>query len=316
MPLMSRAAIPTSAAALPLRLLHPGEPPVIPGWVDGLTHTGVATLLLRNPISVRVTDAGDLTLLELTAPAADRLPPLEFQKLVARAYLVARDILAERQGHVPIRFWHYVPGIHRRFGELDAYMIFNAGRYAALTRWHGTVDVGPFVSAASAVGHDGDAFIMHVLAASSPATTLENPRQVPAHRYSERYGPFPPCFARAAKLPHIAGEDHLMLVSGTASIVGEDSRHPRSFERQLEETCRNLAALIRTASPAQGPFDDAALLARVRHLRAYIVNETDVQPAARILRETFTGLTQLELMPADLCRPELLIELDSVVSLA
>ena len=29
---------------------------------------------------------------------------------------------------------------------------------------------------------------------------VENPRQIPAFRYSKRYGPIPPCFARATRI--------------------------------------------------------------------------------------------------------------------
>ena len=47
-----------------------------------------------------------------------------------------------------------------------------------------------------------------------------------------------------------------LLIGGTASVVGEDSRHPRNLDAQLEETLLNMEALVRTARPDDG---DSAL---------------------------------------------------------
>ena len=81
-------------------------------------------------------------------------------------------------------------------------MVFNAGRFEALSDWFGGPGRLPdSLPAASAVGHDGDDFAVHCLLLSRPGVAVENPRQVPAFRYSARYGPRPPCFARATVVP-------------------------------------------------------------------------------------------------------------------
>ena len=74
------------------------------------------------------------------------------------------------------------------------------------------------------------------------ASPLENPRQVPAYRYSRRYGLRPPCFARATKF------ESTLFIGGTASIIGEDSRHAAAIVAQTEETLSNLRALIAAAT--------------------------------------------------------------------
>ena len=60
---------------------------------------------------------------------------------------------------------------------------------------------------------------------------------MPSYRYSRRFGPRPPCFARATVL-HLgaAGDAPLVLVGGTASIRGEDSVHVGNVRGQVLET--------------------------------------------------------------------------------
>jgi hypothetical protein len=52
-----------------------------------------------------------------------------------------------------------------------------------------------------------------------------------------------------------AADRALLLIGGTASIVGEDSLHEGDAGAQLEETLKNLEALIDTAcgEPARRP---------------------------------------------------------------
>lgn len=115
---------------------------------------------------------------------------------------------------------------------------------------------------------------------------VENPRQVAAYRYSAEFGPRPPSFARATAAPRpgaraAAGSalrgrlllrlpltplrtpprrprlttppgrpgSALLIVGGTAAVVGERSACEGGLSGQLEETCRNLAR--RRPSPSQ-----------------------------------------------------------------
>ena len=45
-----------------------------------------------------------------------------------------------------------------------------------------------------------------------------------------------------------AGRTSHLLIGGTASVVGEDSRHAGNLDAQLDETLLNMEALVRTAS--------------------------------------------------------------------
>src|SRR5262249_25234544 len=149
----------------------------------------------------------------------------------------------------PIRFWNHVPFITEPADAgRDNYMVFNAGRFRAMTRWlGGDGDANRFdrdVATASATGHWGRDLVIPCVATDAPGVAVTNPRQVAPYHYSQRFGPLPPCFARATKLTDPPG---LLLVGGTASVRGEDSVHTDDLASQVSETFLNLASLTRAA---------------------------------------------------------------------
>jgi chorismate lyase/3-hydroxybenzoate synthase len=245
---------------------------------------------------------------------------LTFQHRIVEAYqAVLEDLLSGPLSHL-VRFWAFIPGIHDDLGAgLDRYMAFNAGRYGALAAHFGRATMfGRSVPTASAVGVKGDEFVLYGLAASGPGIPVENPRQVPAYQYSRRFGPMPPCFARATLL---GGErESLLIVGGTASIVGEESRHIGQFEEQVRETLRNLASVVASASGRRVSEDPPAtelepLLSTFRELRIYHPRAEDESAIASMVRASFPPSCRVELTQASLCRPELLIEIEGLAAL-
>ena len=184
-------------------------------------------------------------------------------------------------------------------GGLDRYMVFNAGRFAAFEDWFGRRRCSPAtLPTASAVGIGARGAGDPRARRRDAGRPVENPRQVPAYRYSRRYGPLPPCFARGTivrGLPSDAdGADApALLVGGTASIVGEDSLHDRDARQQALETFDNLARAGRRRAAADGgpdglPTDAAACrLRRLHRLRVYIVRDEDAPLLREMVAERF-----------------------------
>jgi chorismate lyase/3-hydroxybenzoate synthase len=143
-----------------------------------------------------------------------------------------------------LRVWNFVPRIHDKSSGLENYMRFCKGRSDAFAAHYG-VSFPDRLPAASAVGCPGDSLVVHLLASREPGDHVENPRQVSAYRYPERYGPKSPSFARGTKAPR--GWDGVVFVSGTASIVGHESVFPGDPVRQVEETMRNIEAVVDAA---------------------------------------------------------------------
>jgi chorismate lyase/3-hydroxybenzoate synthase len=250
-------------------------------------------------------------------PEADGLSAPALDAAVTQAY----GRLIEKLGRVdrhPVRFWNFIPGIHADLGdELDRYMAFNAGRFAAFRAWFGSeAAFHRQLPTASAVGVAAGPIVIHVLACADPGLPVENPRQVPAYTYSRRYGPLPPCFARATRLASARDRADHLLVGGTASIVGEDSRHERDVHEQALETFENLERLLERAFEAAGIAPRPAdALEAFTNLRVYVVREDDAPAVRGLVATRFPHVESIEYAQADLCRRELLVEIEGLAQL-
>jgi chorismate lyase/3-hydroxybenzoate synthase len=127
---------------------------------------------------------------------------------------------------------------------------------------------------------------------------VENPRQVSAWRYPRQYGSTPPSFARAMSLPALDA----LAISGTAAVVGHASAHHDDLDAQLEETLVNLEALLASADMSAG-FDTQS------PLKAYVRHGADAARVHDFLQQRLPGVPVL-LLHGDICRGELLVEID------
>jgi chorismate lyase/3-hydroxybenzoate synthase len=256
-----------------------------------------------------VNHAGDLALFSERVDGADRLDAADLRAAVSTLYVSLGDTL-ERSGRAAIRLWNYMPDPGAAMGPgLDRYMVFNAGRSDGYARWHQQSCAAP--PTASAVGIDGSPFVVHCLASPEPGRPVENPRQISSWRYSDRYGPTPPKFSRATVAT--IGDRPLILIGGTASIVGEDTVHVGDVVAQTDETLRNLSALIATAC---GHSDHMRALRQFRDARVYVAQARDVNAVEERLSRRCPELAHVEFAVARLCRPELLVEIEGVADLS
>ncbi len=278
----------------------PHDSPPLPGWVRDFA--GQSSVL-----SVLVSAQFDAPLTMTTAA---------FEAGVADAY---RSVFHQLDAHPsvrPARFWAFIPSIHLDLGGgIDRYKAFNTARYGAFAAHFGqSTFLGGSIPTASAVGVDGQRFQLHCLATTGPSVPVENPRQVPAYQYSRRFGPLPPCFARATLLA-AEGDRPVLLVGGTASIVGEDSAHDEDFARQAQETLLNLASLIASAEGRSVPASSSdlrPLLAKYDEIRVYYPRPEVRAEIVALVRAHFSAACRVEMVRASLCRAELLIEIEGL----
>jgi chorismate lyase/3-hydroxybenzoate synthase len=307
-------AVPDPSVSSPARVARPAPLSVsLPEWARRLLEDAPAAPMRGRggrPDVMRRDGAG-WRQLSTVVTGARALDVLTFQQAVMDAFAAVFDQLAPAGAVHPVRFWAFVPDIHARLEpDLDRYMVFNAARFAAYSAWYGGRDTFPrALATASAVGTSGEDLVLHCLAAETAGQPVENPRQVPAYRYSRRFGPLPPCFARAT-LVRPRGSAPLLMVGGTASIRGEQSMYVGDLAAQVEETLANLASVASAATGGDEP--DGAALARYRHLRAYHRRPEDREEVERRLSAAFPALASLELLSAELCRPELLVEVEGL----
>lgn len=209
----------------------------------------------------------------------------------------------------PQRLWNYLPDIHGDDAGLERYRRFNAARQQAFLS--ASMPAFEGAPAACCLGSPaGQPLRLRLLAGRHAPLPLENPRQVSAYHYPSAYGPRSPTFSRAALLA--AGEGQLLLlVSGTASIVGHESRHAGQLLAQLDETLANLQAVIASAhqrGSARFALPQLALTAYVRHAG-------DAEPLRQALAQRLgadsPALQQLVLLQAEVCRSDLLLEIEA-----
>ncbi|RPE79898.1 pteridine-dependent deoxygenase [Vulcaniibacterium tengchongense] len=272
--------------AAPLEVWR-GQGPVARGRSDGVAWAEDGTL--------------QFGAIELDEPDGD------IEAAAERAYRRFAAFLRERGYPHPLRIWNYLDAITEGEGDRERYRRFCVGRARGL----GAVDPAA-LPAATAIGRVADAagprrLQVYWLAARAPGRPLENPRQVSAWRYPRRYGPQPPGFARAMLPPTAAP---MLLLSGTAAIVGHESRHAGAVLTQLDETLANLATLVATAR-GSAPALPAAFGAGAR-LKVYVRHAEEMPAVAAALDQRLGPQVPRILLHGAVCRRELRVEIDGV----
>jgi len=211
------------------------------------------------------------------------------------AYAQLRDFIRGRDEQQVLRIWNYQGAINQGEGDAERYKLFCDGRAEGCGDWFASG-----YPAATAIGHHGNPHLLQVylLASAHAGTAIENPRQVSAWRYPRQYGRTSPGFARAMRLP---AQDAL-AISGTAAVVGHASAHEGDTSAQLDEILVNLEALLASAGMPAG-FDTHA------PLKAYVRHPVDAPRVRELLQRRLPGVPVL-LLHGDVCRSELLVELD------
>lgn len=223
-------------------------------------------------------------------------PTLPLETLAFDAYGRLFDVL-DRSGYGHLwRVWNYIPRITADDGGMIRYHRFNMGRHQAFVSRHHTIEAAP---AASALGTEAGPVAIYFLAGREPGLAVENPRQVSAYHYPERYGPRSPTFSRGVIVP----SEGLFLASGTASIVGHRSTHGGDAGAQVVETLTNLTALC-----GRAVLKGFANGANRPKLKVYFRHP---EPSST-LRRQIGSAGEAVYLAAEICRPELLLEVESV----
>jgi len=226
-------------------------------------------------------------------------PAARYASAVRDAYLSALYAMADLGYPHVFRIWNSVSRINDPNQDgLEIYQDFCRGRAEAF-------DVSPVrlaaLPAGTEVGGHGDGVIIYLLARSTaPHLAIENPQQIPAYRYPEQYGPRPPSFARAAR------DGDRLYVSGTAAILGHETVHRGDVVAQCQTVFGNLAALL----SSQG-----AALSALRTIKVYVRHESDLATVKDECRQQFASDAQIAYLVVDLCRSDLLVEIEAVGNL-
>jgi enamine deaminase RidA (YjgF/YER057c/UK114 family) len=206
-----------------------------------------------------------------------------------------------------VRQWNYIEDVLdvRNNGSKgqQAYQLFNDVRTLAYS--HAEFPAG--YPAATGIGQSSGGVLLEFVAVDAPpdvrVVPLSNPKQTDAHDYSERelvgesIEELPvkstPKFERAKLVAR--GEQGTIFVSGTAAILGEKSVDLGDVAAQTRTTIENITALV-----GDRPLS---------RLRAYVKRPEHLPEIRSICEDAFGPIPALYVQ-ADVCRDELLVELE------
>lgn len=230
------------------------------------------------------------------------------QGIRATSSAIYQELLSACEGLSIYRIWNFIPHINQPHGELDIYNLFCMGRAEAFEAAYSQAQERR-MPAASAVGTPGDQMCIAFIAGRETVAHIENPLQVPAYKYPTQYGPRSPSFARAGLVGH---PDSRLFISGTASIRNSESQHYDDPIAQTHLALENLGVVTQAAG-----LTERWQRASTRTFRAYVRDGVDPLSIYTVLQQSLLRSgDHLNVIQADICRPELLVEFEAFIPTA
>lgn len=220
-----------------------------------------------------------------------------------------------------VRTWFYLGGITEPEGNTSHYQELNRARAdfyqtihfgSSLPVRNGIHSVYP---ASTGIGTQRTGLVASCVALETERkdislVPLENPQQTSAYAYGARYSRQSPRFSRAMAL--VTDNYVTTWISGTASIVNSESRYVGDIEAQTEQTIDNVERLISAENFKQHGIRRAgAALNDLTKIRIYLKRPEDLPACRQICERRFGSVPSIYLI-ADVCRPELLVEIEGV----
>jgi len=238
------------------------------------------------------------------------------------AFKLLQDILVEEKMEFSdiVRQWNYIEQITgidiNNNSTSQHYQIFNDVRskfYQLACFDHG-------YPAATGIGMEYGGICIDFIAAKiqnkNSIIGLKSPVQLDAYAYSKEvlaenntmsdFCRTTPKFERAKIL--ITPENKWIFISGTAAIVGQASIPQLNVEQQTEMTIHNIMSLISTENLQKHGISHVEK-ASINHLRVYVKYKNDIQQVKDICLNYFPQIP-IAFAVADICRPELLVEIE------
>jgi enamine deaminase RidA (YjgF/YER057c/UK114 family) len=217
-----------------------------------------------------------------------------------------------------VRQWNYIGNILEIKEGRQNYQLFNEVRNEYYTKYR-SVKGYP---AATGVGmmHGGVILDFCALRPSDGTAILpvENPNQLNAYNYGQQVlrgespggliPKHPPQFERALFISNRS--EARLHISGTASIIGQETAGRGDIEKQTMVTIENMTLLsdperLKSVNPLIHQAKS-----RFSLLRVYIRNKEDFDIVRKICSERFPGVPSL-FVNADICRDDLLMEVEA-----
>jgi hypothetical protein len=238
------------------------------------------------------------------------------------SFTKVQNILAEEGMNFSdiIRQWNYIEQITETVGlngkKSQHYQIFNDVR----SKYYRLADFINGYPAATGIGMDFGGISIDFIAAKSENQSsvigIKSPVQVDAYHYTEavlrencamtEFCRTTPKFERAKLF--LTPENKWIFISGTAAILGQDSADKDSVEYQTEMTIQNIQQLISVKNLHRHGINTTDE-PKISYLRVYVKLKKDMLVVKQICDKYFANIP-IAYIIADICRPELLVEIE------
>ena len=233
--------------------------------------------------------------------------PVTAANLEEQSRRIYRAIFKTTSSRFLYRIWNFVPRINREEqGMIENYKLFCSGRAQAFSDYYDHAESSHFPSA-SATGCDSDDLTVVFLAGAVGATHWENPEQIPAYKYPEKYGPRSPAFARGSRFIDTKGGEWI-LVAGTAAIKGSETLYPGDFSRQLPVVIENMEIVLK-----QVGVNLAAEKNRRSHFKFFLRHAKNLNALQTVIRGILGPMDTYSIVRADICRADLEVEVELTI---
>ena len=203
------------------------------------------------------------------------------------------------------RQWNYIEQITSMHDGRQNYQEFNDAR----SRFYNSTQWANGYPAATGIGTSCGGVIIEVYAIKGENVVnhaIDNPLQTSAHSYSQKVltgksdepERTTPKFERA----RLVGDT--VYISGTAAIKGEDSL---SLDKAAEQTAETMQIIKQLVASENLPLASKESIYTL--LRIYIKNSADAPEVIKFMEENFADVPK-HYLEADVCRPELLVEIE------
>jgi enamine deaminase RidA (YjgF/YER057c/UK114 family) len=219
------------------------------------------------------------------------------------------------------RFWLYQGGITAPEDGTERYRELNRARtdfFEGIHFCHRLIpSSGNKISypASTGIGTQGRGLVATCLALQTERKDvrlypLENPLQTSSFDYAKSFSLKSPKFSRAMAVA--IGDYVTTWISGTASIVNSESVHLGDIEKQTDQTLTNIERLIDAENCARhGLAGGGSTLADLAKMRVYVKRPEDFEKC-RATCASRLGAVPVIYAHADVCRPDLLVEIEAV----
>ena len=216
-----------------------------------------------------------------------------------------------------VRQWNYIERITDITPNGQNYQLFNDSR----SRFYNSCEWPNGYPAATGIGtqYGGVVVVFDVMRNSDKCShAIDNPLQVSAHAYSQQVLINPdkaqhkttPKFERARHIT-LADGKQILHISGTAAIRGEESCDA-NIEEQTVLTMENIAKLAEQDTLMSYGVKNVKDM-EYRMLRIYLKHQFNLDIVKRWFDDNYPTVPKTFLL-ADICREELLIEIEGIAA--